>query len=763
MPPLNKLQRNCLAIAVSQAIALPIANAATITVGTSTDALGAASCSLRDAIISVNNDVLEANCTSSGAGTLDIIDFAGSVNTINLSSGLPGITQGVTINGPGEASLTISGSLSHRVFDFNSSNVTVNNLTISQASGVGAGFRSQSGSDVILDSITISDGTASDGAAGMGFFTSNTTLNNCTITNNSAARYGGGLAVGVGATMTLNNTDVTNNDADYGAGIFVTTNGVLNINSDSNISMNSATLRGGGIYSNEGSVDINQSQISANKTYNGTSAGYQNGGAGIYAKSSTLTIDSASIISNNIANNSANLPYGVDGYGMFISGLSVKGGGINLYQSPSANINNTTISGNSSTGNGGGIYARSSSFLMISDSTISQNSSPNSGAGIKLSSSPDAVITNSTFEYNIANVAAAISASSSSGRLKIAGSTISNNTTTSGRGAGVTLDNSPTSTIENSTISNNSAIGGSFGGGAGLYLRNTHSITVSNSTISNNNANNRGAAFFIVSTNSVLIENSKIENNNAGTSGAGIHVEGSNNLIINDTTFTANINTGEDGGAINADNAANLQINRSTFTDNNANYGGAIHAFQSSDFELNNSTLYSNKADNTGGAILTNGSHNFTIRNSTISGNSAVVNGGGIHPISSNSFSIVNTIIANTYNVGDCYRVGSTIISDTNSIIEDGSCNAAGIGARTGDPSLLPLADNGGSTKTMALRDNSIAVNTGDNATCLATDQRGDDRAASVDDACDVGAFELKPSSFYVVPLPNGKAVIFGL
>ena len=63
----------------------------------------------------------------------------------------------------------------------------------------------------------------------------------------------------------------------------------------------------------------------------------------------------------------------------------------------------------------------------------------------------------------------------------------------------------------------------------------------------------------------------------------------------------------------------------------------------------------------------------------------------------------------------------------------------------------------------MALRVDSIAKDTGNNATCLATDQRGETREASVDDVCDVGAFELKPSSFFVVPLANGKAVIFGL
>ena len=135
------------------------------------------------------------------------------------------------------------------------------------------------------------------------------------------------------------------------------------------------------------------------------------------------------------------------------------------------------------------------------------------------------------------------------------------------------------------------------------------------------------------------------------------------------------------------------------------------------------------------------------------------------------SVSIQNSIIANPTPTqgpyaGECY-IGQynantiTLNIDAFSITEDSSCGAN----RVGDPGVLELADNGGPTFTHALASNSFAVNTGDPSTCLATDQRGEQR----DSQCDVGAFELtaadasNQTTTFIIPLPNGKSVIFDL
>ena len=67
--------------------------------------------------------------------------------------------------------------------------------------------------------------------------------------------------------------------------------------------------------------------------------------------------------------------------------------------------------------------------------------------------------------------------------------------------------------------------------------------------------------------------------------------------------------------------------------------------------------------------------------------------------------------------------------------------NQVGSGASPINPLFGPLADNGGPTVTHALLPGSPAINTANNATCAATDQRG--VARPFGGMCDIGAFEF--------------------
>ena len=67
------------------------------------------------------------------------------------------------------------------------------------------------------------------------------------------------------------------------------------------------------------------------------------------------------------------------------------------------------------------------------------------------------------------------------------------------------------------------------------------------------------------------------------------------------------------------------------------------------------------------------------------------------------------------------------------------------------DPRLLPLADYGGPTPTLALDGTSPAVGAGNPMGCkdadgapLLVDQRGQPRPRPVGTPCDIGAFELQ-------------------
>ena len=68
------------------------------------------------------------------------------------------------------------------------------------------------------------------------------------------------------------------------------------------------------------------------------------------------------------------------------------------------------------------------------------------------------------------------------------------------------------------------------------------------------------------------------------------------------------------------------------------------------------------------------------------------------------------------------------------------------------DPLLLDLADNGGLTLTMALSEDSPALDAANADVCAeeevgGVDQRGAARITEEDERCDIGAFELDADS----------------
>ncbi len=164
--------------------------------------------------------------------------------------------------------------------------------------------------------------------------------------------------------------------------------------------------------------------------------------------------------------------------------------------------------------------------------------------------------------------------------------------------------------------------------------------------------------------------------------------------------------------------------------DNSGDAGGGIYNDLTALVE--NSTFYSNSVAGVGGGIINN-SGTLTLTNSTLERNTAL-EGGGIG--NGATLRYRNTIIAGSQRGGDCINT-ATIGENANNFVEDGECDAAFFG----DPGLNVLADNGGPTWTCALRPDSPAIDMGDSATCVASDQRGQLRD---DWNCDIGAYELK-------------------
>jgi len=177
--------------------------------------------------------------------------------------------------------------------------------------------------------------------------------------------------------------------------------------------------------------------------------------------------------------------------------------------------------------------------------------------------------------------------------------------------------------------------------------------------------------------------------------------------------------------------------------------GGAVN--NNSNLQVVNSTFYNNSATDSGSGIYNDdymggiGTMTLRVFNSTFSNNSApaIYHNGNI-------MSIKNSILANSVSGVDCYNNGKTVIDSINNLIENNAAspNECGTPALTSNPTLGPLVDNGGLTKTMALLPNSPAIDAGDNSTCSEADavnnldQRG--AARPYGSHCDIGAYELK-------------------
>jgi parallel beta helix pectate lyase-like protein len=280
-------------------------------------------------------------------------------------------------------------------------------------------------------------------------------------------------------------------------------------------------------------------------------------------------------------------------------------------------------------------------------------------------------------------------------------------------------------TLDRSTVTGCYAAGeGAYGGAIYAY-----SLLMSASTLSNNDA--YGA---------------HIENSTAGFGGAAFVYQ----LDMVDSTVTGNVarrqvnpprSSYEIGGGIMTVRGG-LVIGSTIDSNFSYGVGGGLASF--GNLHVRNSTISGNVAETFGGGgIFVRYRARLEVSSSTITGNTAP-KGAGIF-VTTDAGSLDSTIVA-----GDFADDGSEI-AGTRALAFDGANNLIGpVSApisvppdtiETHDPGLQPLAYNGGPTRTHALRLDSVAVDAGNNASNLPSDQRGFSRVVGA--AADVGAFEF--------------------
>lgn len=243
----------------------------------------------------------------------------------------------------------------------------------------------------------------------------------------------------------------------------------------------------------------------------------------------------------------------------------------------------------------------------------------------------------------------------------------------------------------------------------------------------------------------------------------------------------------QQGGGIYNGQGGTLLVTNSTLSGNEARLGGGV-SVDSGDATIQRSTVSGNSASSGGGGIASNTDlqqDTTIVTNSTVSGNSAAEEGGGVYV--SNGLTIVEnaTVADNTAPAGQgagilssgndrtSVEISSSIVAANDSTDVDvpagttstfafvsGGYNLVGDGTATGDfaspgdatgvgdPRLRPLADNGGPTRTHALRPTSPAVDRVATDSCPPPekDQRGVKRPQDGDGTgparCDSGSFE---------------------
>ena len=447
-------------------------------------------------------------------------------------------------------------------------------------------------------------------------------------------------------------------------------------------------------------------------------------------------------------------------------------------------INDTVIIGNT--------LASDTITLNGSALDVTRAVTVNGYEGFTISGDPDSSVISvqdTAFALNntiITGGATGIVADSSNVRLN--NCLISNNGIFFGSGAGGISSLDGSLTIENSSITNNSAsVGGLISSGSRVTIVDSNidnnsgyniggisafdgaPLTIINSSVSGNSSL-MGTGGINTSNKNLILTNTTIANNVSSNSGAGgIRVRGAT-LTLNDSTVSNNrTSAGVDGGGISLRYDAILEGANSTISGNTSGgSGGGIRADGSAytvTIDIRNFTLEGNKTGSSGGGGISAINANVRLRNTTVANSQAdAALGAGLN-LTNSALRLDNSIIANSNGGGECLVNGGSIITDSATIVQDGSCNSQ----RAIDPQLGPLADNGGSTLTMALKPNSPARNTGILASCEVRDQRGQLRDNG-DGACDVGAIEFnqnddfgEQNSFFVIPLKNNKAVVVPL
>lgn len=329
-------------------------------------------CSLREAVLAANADPGSTIVVPGGTYTLTQAPDAGPATgdlDVRAPTTIAGAGMGTTI----VQAAAVEGAALFRVFEITSTGATVvKNMTIRHGASPTGGCVKNDGT-LTLDTVQVTKCTASASGGGVAAY-AQLLVRDSTITDNAAtasngAIAGGGIAGGPGSDVTIVRSLVSNNRAVNTGPDWATGGGFSTVASmtltDSTVAGNSADSSAGGISSPTGTMTIERTTISGNlATRDG--GGMTNDGV--------LTVLDSTFADNQAGHNCV----GADCDQAFAGGL------LNT-TTATADITNTTFSGNTCKQgggkSGGGILNSGSGTLRLYSSTVVGNEC-DLGAGI---------------------------------------------------------------------------------------------------------------------------------------------------------------------------------------------------------------------------------------------------------------------------------------------------------------------------------------------------------------------------------------------
>ena len=335
----------------------------------------------------------------------------------------------------------------------------------------------------------------------------------------------------------------------------------------------------------------------------------------------------------------------------------------------------------------------------------------------------------------------------SSGRLTLIDSTVSGNRAGDGGtgGGGSSGSNS---------VGGDGGAGGDGGSGGGVHGEPGAALTLIRSTVSGNYAGNGGGGGG-AGPSDVDYNGSNGGAGGAGGAGGGVFSD-SGTVAASNVTIARNFAGSGGAGATGGTGGppvGGLGRDGGTGGDGKSGgWGGGLFAFGGS-LSLVHLTVAENGAG-AGGAAGPGGPPGAPGGSRGGPGLAGTHGRGGGMAEQFGSATLKNTLVASDGLGGNCAYVGLGAIGNGGHNLVFGDATCPGM---IGNPKLSPLADNGGSTKTVALGPGSAARDKvpASRAGCPGIDQRGVHRPQGK--ACDIGAFEFATPAIRITS-PRGGA-----